>query len=300
MIKKMKIKNLLLTCFFLAIASCSCLAQDSTHCFSVYQLLKMQKSSLDDNRFFLSDSSWVFDGIKSNEHFKYFDFNFGDDYNVVTWNKNDFGEITLYLKSDIANIVFFQPIDTCFKKLMKKVSSKYSSNTQIVNNVFVNKYKIGDVTLELREFKDARSVNQYSILVYKTLEIENKIKSLQNINSVNQTDEKLNSQIYTVVEEMPEFPGGEKAMLDFISKNIRYPNSARENNIEGTVKLQFVINTVGEITDITVLTAVGGGCTEEFIRVIKMMPKWIPGKQNGVNVPVYYNLSTKFKTNSGD
>ena len=80
---------------------------------------------------------------------------------------------------------------------------------------------------------------------------------------------------FMYVEQMPTFPGGEKAMYDFLAKNIRYPPAAREANLEGKVTLMFVVNEDGEISDITLKRdGVGGGCAEEAIRVVKTMPKW--------------------------
>ncbi|WP_161596808.1 energy transducer TonB [Chitinophaga vietnamensis] len=100
----------------------------------------------------------------------------------------------------------------------------------------------------------------------------------------------------TFVEIMPEFPGGEAAMMKFLSKNIRYPHAATENGIEGTVFIQFVVNRDGTITDVkTTGAAKGGGLEEEAIRVVKTMPKWKPGRQNNQSVAVYFNLPVRFK-----
>lgn len=102
------------------------------------------------------------------------------------------------------------------------------------------------------------------------------------------------------VEKMPAFPGGDQALQAYLQKNIRYPAAARENGIEGTVVLQFVVNTDGSISDIKPLREVGGGATEEAIRVVKTMPKWSPGNNNGVNVPVYFNLPVTFQLSAGN
>jgi len=100
------------------------------------------------------------------------------------------------------------------------------------------------------------------------------------------------------VEKMPAFPGGEDALRTYLGKSIKYPPAARENGIEGTVVLQFVVNTDGSISDIKVLRDIGGGCADEAIRVVKNMPKWSPGNNNGVAVPVYFNLPVTFQLSS--
>lgn len=99
------------------------------------------------------------------------------------------------------------------------------------------------------------------------------------------------------VEQMPEFPGGSKALMEYISRNIQYPEIARENGYEGTVALSFVVNQDGNITDITIMRDVPGGCGAEAVRVIKAMPAWKPGRQNGNVVRVRYKLPVKFRLN---
>jgi protein TonB len=94
---------------------------------------------------------------------------------------------------------------------------------------------------------------------------------------------------------MPEFPGGEKEMMNYLHKNTRYPTAARENGIEGTVMLEFVVNEDGSISGLKALRQVSGGCTEEAMRVVKSMPKWKAGMQNGNAVKVYFRLPVTFK-----
>lgn len=97
------------------------------------------------------------------------------------------------------------------------------------------------------------------------------------------------------VEIMPEFPGGEPALGKYLNKNVRYPHMAQENEIQGTVFIQFVVNRDGSITDVkTVGAAKGGGLEEEAKRVVSNMPKWRPGRQNGQNVAVFFNLPIRF------
>ena len=114
----------------------------------------------------------------------------------------------------------------------------------------------------------------------------------QNDNSKKDKSEKEN--VYTVVEEMPKYIGGEDARITFLINNINYPKSAKEAGIQGTVYVTFVINTEGDVVDVKVLRGIGGGCDEEAIRVVSLMPKWIPGRQSGKVVNVQYNMPIKF------
>ncbi len=99
---------------------------------------------------------------------------------------------------------------------------------------------------------------------------------------------------FTFVEQMPSFPDGTEAMYKFIYDNIKYPAIARENGISGQVIVQFVVSKDGEITKARVARGIGGGCNEEALRVVNMMPKWKPGKHNGRTVPVTFTLPIKF------
>jgi periplasmic protein TonB len=97
------------------------------------------------------------------------------------------------------------------------------------------------------------------------------------------------------VQQQPEFKNGVAAMYQFLGKNIVYPAVARENGIEGTVYVSFVMGKDGSIRDVQLKRGIGGGCSEEAIRVIKLMPNWNPGKQNGKAVSVTFTMPVKFK-----
>ena len=99
---------------------------------------------------------------------------------------------------------------------------------------------------------------------------------------------------FLIVEQMPEFPGGEKALFEYLGKNIKYPPMAKEAHIEGKVYLSFVVKSDGSISDVKVLRGIKGGCNEEAVRVVSSMPSWKPGKQAGKSVPVQYNLPINF------
>jgi len=101
-------------------------------------------------------------------------------------------------------------------------------------------------------------------------------------------------QPFVIVEQMPQFPGGEKEMMKFIKNNLRYPSLAAENGISGTVIVNFVVDRDGRITRIKVVRGIGGGCDEEAVRVLGKMPAWSPGKQGGKAVLVSYTVPFKF------
>jgi protein TonB len=103
-------------------------------------------------------------------------------------------------------------------------------------------------------------------------------------------------QIFTVVEQMPEFPGGEAALYKYLNSNIKYPQMEADAHIQGTVYLTFVVDKDGNIRDVKPLRGVAGGpnLEKEAMRVVKSMPSWKSGKQNGRPVSVQYNLPVRF------
>jgi periplasmic protein TonB len=99
---------------------------------------------------------------------------------------------------------------------------------------------------------------------------------------------------FVFVEQMPQFPGGEKEMINFIKRNLRYPITAIENGIKGTVTVNFVVGKDGKITQIRIIRGIGGGCDEEAVRILEKMPAWSPGRQAGIPVLVAYSLPFRF------
>ncbi len=97
------------------------------------------------------------------------------------------------------------------------------------------------------------------------------------------------------IQKPPSFPGGEAELLKYLAENIKYPPLARENNIQGQVVLSFVVGKRGEITDVTIIKDIGGGCGKEAVRVVESMPHWIPGEANGNPVKVRFVLPVRFK-----
>ena len=103
------------------------------------------------------------------------------------------------------------------------------------------------------------------------------------------------TKVFDVVEEMPQFPGGPSALFEYLSKNIKYPVVAEENGVQGRVIVTFVVERDGSITDVKVVKSVDPSLDKEAQRVVKSMPHWIPGKQNGSAVRVKYTVPVTFR-----
>lgn len=103
------------------------------------------------------------------------------------------------------------------------------------------------------------------------------------------------TKVFDVVEQMPQFPGGQQALFEYLSKNIKYPVIAEENGVQGRVIVTFVVERDGSITDVKVVKSVDPSLDKEAQRVVKAMPHWIPGKQNGSAVRVKFTVPVTFR-----
>jgi len=103
------------------------------------------------------------------------------------------------------------------------------------------------------------------------------------------------NKVFDVVEQMPSYPGGMGALMQYLSSNIKYPAIAEENGIQGRVICTFVVERDGSITDVKIAKSVDPSLDKEAMRVVSKMPKWIPGKQNGSAVRVKYTLPVTFR-----
>ena len=143
--------------------------------------------------------------------------------------------------------------------------------------------------------------NGQPVNVWFTLPITFKLDEAPNNIQIDESEDMSNDTIHNRelifrhVEQMPEFPGGEAALMKFINENLRYPAAAIENGIQGRVMVQFVVKKDGSVDDVTVLHGVDSALDQEAIRVCKTLPKFIPGIQDGIPVNVWYTLPIFFR-----
>ncbi len=106
----------------------------------------------------------------------------------------------------------------------------------------------------------------------------------------------VDNKVYSVVEQMPNFPGGEEALMKFINEHIKYPQSALEQGTQGTIMLRFVVTGTGDIGEVQILKGLDPDCDDEAKRVVKSLPKFNPGMQRGRPVSVWYTIPVRFVT----
>lgn len=137
--------------------------------------------------------------------------------------------------------------------------------------------------LKVELYKEFNSIHSLTVVGYANGKSPSKAKSSSK------------AKAFTFVEKMPEFPGGEKELFNYLSRHISYPQEARQRHIEGTVMVKFIVDRRGGISDVqTINNPLGGGLDEEALRVVKSMPPWNPGRQNGTPVDVWYAVPIKF------
>ena len=103
-----------------------------------------------------------------------------------------------------------------------------------------------------------------------------------------------NQQVFDVVEQMPEYPGGPGALIEYLSQNVKYPEDAKQQKIEGRVLATFVVETDGSVSNVEVVKPAFPSLDAEAVRLLSAMPKWIPGKQNGKVVRVKFTVPISF------
>lgn len=121
--------------------------------------------------------------------------------------------------------------------------------------------------------------------------------STKPINSCEKNDS--DKQVFDTAEQMPSFPGGNQALLNYLYRNIRYPESAMSQGKQGRVIVSFIVESDGSITEASIKQSVYTSLDREALRLINKMPRWIPGKINGKNVRVSFSLPVEFRLSSG-
>lgn len=135
-------------------------------------------------------------------------------------------------------------------------------------------------------------------LLFATLSCSDEDFSLEPLDQVGQVvgiaGEQNSNEVFLIVEEPPTFPGGVDAYKSHLLTNLKYPERAKNEGIEGNVFVSFVVTTEGKLEDIQVVRGIGGGCDTEAVRMLELSPDWIPGKQRGRLVNARMNLRVAF------
>jgi protein TonB len=232
-------------------------------------------------------------------------------------NKNHFKAIVITIV--VFTIAIIAP--STLKKILPKGERKNVEVTEL-SNLILEAKKIDQIKeIKVEEIKPIKATIKFTppvikpdeevndTAVMKTVEELNISKSAisttdqkgvfddpnaVDIGELNQIVEDTVSPPLYVVEQMPSFPGGDQELRKYIAENVKYPEIAKENGIQGRVFIQFVINQKGKVTNAIIVRGIDPSCDKEALRVIKSMPDWIPGKQSGVPVRVQFVVPVNF------
>ena len=158
---------------------------------------------------------------------------------------------------------------------------------------------VAPVPVEARQITESIEIVEDDAEIEETMimsdEDMGEVVEIQNIENVVVEEPEKEEEIFQVVENMPEFPGGMAELMKYLQKNIKYPTISQENGVQGRVIVQFVVNRDGSIVDPVVLRSVDPYLDKEALRVVSTMPKWKPGEQRGKPVRVKFTLPVQFR-----
>jgi TonB family protein len=180
-----------------------------------------------------------------------------------------------------------------------------SSNAQSVVNkakkAINSKEVVTEQKTEKTSPKETVETTQKAVEIAKPLpmSLQSTMPANELTDPVLKTDVKANNEPFMVVEKMPQYPGGEKALMEYIGGNLKYPEDAMKKGEQGRLIIRFVVNAMGKVEKTEVLRGLSPSMDAEALRVVNAMPEWIPGEQKGQKVPVYYTLPITFRLQGG-
>jgi len=187
-----------------------------------------------------------------------------------------------------------QPIQPAFLEVLKTEEKQKSNITPLETKQLSQEFTLERATQTKKSNHKDIIYSKFEKPKTKIYQQITKQSGITKIDS-NQTDIKDKGVVFTIVEEMPEFPGGDIALIDHFRLNMMYPEAAQSSGIQGVVVLGFTIEKDGSVTSLKLIRDIGSGCGEEAMRIARLMPKWLPGKQDGKTVRVAFKLPVRFK-----
>lgn len=188
-----------------------------------------------------------------------------------------------------------EPEERKFEQPEIEVPEEVLATVQVTQIAIVDADKVKNEVMDMEEQKEDNTAR--GVVNQEGSDDADKFKAVQEQVVVKEPEPEkpVEEEIFVAVEQQAEFPGGMAALMKWLSNNIRYPEAAQQNDIQGKVIVKFVVEKDGSIGAATILKGVDKDLDREALRVVKKMPKWQPGKNNGVAVRSYFNLPVTFK-----
>ncbi len=189
-----------------------------------------------------------------------------------------------------------EPEEQKFEQEIPEVPEEVLATVQVTQIAIVDADKVQNEVMDMETQKEDNTAR--GVVNQEGSDDADKFKAVQEQVIVKEPEPEVKpveEEIFQAVEQQAEFPGGQAALMKWLSQNIRYPEAAQQNDIQGRVIVKFVVEKDGSIGQATILKGVDKDLDREALRVVKKMPKWQPGKNNGVAVRSYFNLPVTFK-----
>ena len=188
-----------------------------------------------------------------------------------------------------------EPEEQKFEQPEIEVPEEVLATVQVTQIAIVDADKVQNEVMDMEEQKEDNTAR--GVVNQEGSDDADKFKAVQEqvIVKEPEPEKPKEEEIFVAVEQQAEFPGGQAALMKWLSNNIRYPEAAQQNDIQGRVVVKFVVEKDGSIGQATIVKGVDKDLDREALRVVKKMPKWQPGKNNGVAVRSYFNLPVTFK-----
>ncbi len=286
------LKNRLL--FFISLFLCmySPFLKAQNYCFSLKDFTSLETASINDIRLTLEKENWI--RIEENSSSKYPFIDSKLNFNVVMFESELYSKIYICMSKDVPNLLIFRTNKSCFNSMLEEAKKSGYPTRFTRDSCTITDLAREGQTIEFREshFLDK---SEYYIIDYRPTIIKfNQIYlGLKNIGSTSNSNK--NSNKHGDSSEInPSFPGGDKKMIAFILENLEYPALALKKGITGRVVVEFIIDKEGNIVDPKVINHVAGGCDEEALRIVSLMPKWTPGFRDGEAIKTRYFMPIEF------
>lgn len=188
-----------------------------------------------------------------------------------------------------------QPEEQKFEQPEVQVPEEVLATVQVTQIAIVDADKVKNEVMDMDTQKEDNTAR--GVVNQEGSDDVDKFKAVQEQVVVHEpvVEKPKEEQIFVAVEQQAEFPGGQAALMRWLSQNVRYPEAAQQNDVQGRVVVKFVVEKDGSIGAATIVKGVDKDLDREALRVVKKMPKWQPGKNNGVAVRSYFNLPVVFK-----
>jgi TonB family protein len=274
-------------------------------CLNKHQLMKAVSSDLEDIRKFMSEIDWSFNGAGVDESYSYFLKQIP--YNRAEWISEEYGEsqkFLFYHSSSRSSLVIYQANKMCFFNLVREFEQLNKGVSMVQPDMLVTTFLVSGITVEFREYKNDYSARQYSVLIYDKTAINSDFENAESgpgeendlsKPTLNGYNDRLEEPV-TFAQEMPVYPGGDNSMYSDLYKEIVYPEYEKQQQIQGTVYVSFIVEKDGSVTNVQIMREVTGGkgLNDAAIDAVNKLKRFTPGRMNGRPVRLKMNIPIKF------